>query len=327
VNDLVAVGETMALLSTPEIGRLRDMTSLRLSIAGAESNVAIGVARLGHRAAWIGRVGSDELGAGIVERLRREGVDVGAVVLDPEAQTAVMFKERRTAEVVRVTYYRHGFAGSRLCPADLDEEMIAGACILHVTGITLGLSTTGREAVYRAIEIAHDHGGLVSFDVNYRAALWSPDEAAAELAFVARQADFVFAGDDELALLGDSGAAADDSGPEREGALVTAALHLVGESARQVIIKRGAQGAICVDATGVLTEPALAVLAVDPVGAGDAFVAGYLAAVLDGADTSARLKQGCATGAFAVSVLGDWEGLPTPDDLGLLHHGHGTTLR
>jgi 2-dehydro-3-deoxygluconokinase len=320
VNDLVAVGETMALLTTPEIGRLRDMTSLRLSMAGAESNVAIGVARLGHRAGWIGRVGADELGEGIVERLRREGVDVTAVVRDPEAQTALMIKERRMAEVVRVSYYRRGFAGSRLGPADLDEAMIAGACLLHVTGITLALSSTGRAAVYQAIEIAHAHGGLVSFDFNYRAALWGPEEAAIELAAVARRADFVFAGDEELTLLAESGSSGEED-------LLATARQLIGESARQVIIKRGAQGAVCVDAAGMHVEPAIAVHAVDPVGAGDAFVAGYLSAVLDGADSSARLARGCATGAFAVSVMGDWEGLPTRDDLDLLRHGRGTTLR
>jgi 2-dehydro-3-deoxygluconokinase len=320
VSDLVAVGETMALLTTPEIGRLRDMTSLRLSMAGSESNVAIGVARLGHSAAWIGRVGSDELGAGIIERLRREGVDTRAVVRDVEAQTALMFKEHRTGDVVRVTYYRRGFAGSRLAPGDLDEDLIAGARLLHVTGITLGLSASGRATIHRAVEIAHAHGVLVSFDFNYRAALWSPDEAAIELAAIARQADFVFAGDEELALLGESGSA----NPSDLHAL---AQELVGDTARQVIIKRGVDGATCIDATETRSQPALAVQAVDPVGAGDAFVAGYLSAVLDGADTLARLRQGCATGAFAVSVSGDWEGLPTQDDLALLRHGQGTTLR
>src|SRR5271156_4321661 len=111
----------MALLSAPRVGRLRDMKSLRLSAAGSESNVAIGVSRLGYSASWTGRVGADELGQMILTSLRAEGVDVSTSIVDPSAQTALMFKERRGPNVARVTYYRRGYAGSRLSVDDLDE--------------------------------------------------------------------------------------------------------------------------------------------------------------------------------------------------------------
>jgi 2-dehydro-3-deoxygluconokinase len=315
VTDFVTLGETMALLTAPRVGRLQDMTSLSLGIAGAESNVAIGLSRLGYKASWIGRVGADEFGKLIRATLRKEAVDVGQGVIDPSAATGIMVKERRIADLARVIYYRLGSAGSQLCADDVDEALVASARILHVTGITPALSESARAAVYRAVEIARGNGVLVSFDVNYRSALWSPAEAGKVLRVLAQRADVIFAGEDELRLLDDSS----DS--------VVCARRLADEGNRSVIIKRGADGATSVSPSGVLDEPAIRVTAVDPIGAGDAFVAGYLAATLDGADERGRLSLGCRTGAFAVTVLGDWEGLPSRDELDLLEHRAGTTLR
>lgn len=313
-SELVTMGETMALLTAPEIGRLRDMHQLRLGAAGAESNVAIGVRRLGHPSAWIGRVGDDELGRMIVELLRREDVAVGAVRYDPGAATALMFKERRMADVVRVTYYRKGLAGSRLGPDDVDEKLVTGARILHVTGITPALSPTARAATHHAIDLARAAGVTVSFDLNYRAALWSRAEAAAEYRDLFRRCDLVFAGEDELGIIDG----------ERDSLEVAKE---IGADGAEVVVKQGSDGAFAVTADAVVSAPAVPVSAIDPVGAGDAFVAGYLAARLDGGGVEARLAQGCACGAFAVSVLGDWEGLPSRQDLALLDHRAGTTLR
>ena len=312
---LVTLGETMALLASPEIGRLRDMTSLRLSIGGSESNVAIGAARLGQSAAWIGRVGDDEFGQMILATLRREGVDVTAAVTDPAAPTAIMLKERRTAEVVRVSYYRKDYAGSRLSPEDLDEELIGSARVLHVTGITLGLSESARAAAYAAVETARARGVLVSFDFNYRSALWTRAEAASEFRDMSSRADLIFAGEDELAVVdGDAGT-------------IEVARKLAAETNRQVVIKRGELGAMCVTWDGIHEQPAVRVRAIDSVGAGDAFVAGYLTGLLAGADMTERLRQACAAGAFAVTVIGDWEGAPGRSDLALLTFDVGTTLR
>lgn len=315
MTDVVAVGETMALLSAPEVGRLRDMRALQLSAAGSESNVAIGVRRLGYGSAWIGKVGGDELGELILDLLRREGVDLQGARREPSVQTAVMVKERRTAEVTRVSYYRRGFSGSRLAPEDLDEQLIGGSRILHVTGILLGLSESARASLWRAVKVARAEGVQVSFDLNYRAALWGRDEAAEELGRMAEAADLVFGGEEELALLGKGRSEAET------------AAGLLQAGVREVVVKRGAGGASVVTREGMLSEPAVPVTCVDPVGAGDAFVAGYLAGVLDGVDAPGRLQLACATGAFAVSVLGDWEGLPSRDDLSLLGHREGTTLR
>ena len=302
MSDLVTLGETMALLSAPRVGRLRDMKSLRLSAAGSESNVAIGVSRLGYSASWTGRVGADELGQMILTSLRAEGVDVSTSIVDPSAQTALMFKERRGPNVARVTYYRRGYAGSRLSVDDLDETLISAARMLHVTGITLGLSNTARVAAYRAVEIARSAAVPVSFDFNYRAALWAPTEAAEQFRSMSALADLVFAGEDELAIV-----EPDD--------LLEGARRLAGDGERAVVVKRGPKGALAVTDGAVHEEAARNVVAVDPVGAGDAFVAGYMVGTFDGLDVPGRLAMASATGAYAVTVLGDWEGMPSREDL------------
>ena len=311
---LVTVGETMVLLSATEVGRLRHASSLALGVAGAESNVAIGIRRLGVPATWIGRVGDDELGELVVARIRAEDVAVSAV-RDPEVPTSLMVKERRTAEVVRVTYYRRGGPGARLRPEDLDEQAIRAAGVLHVTGITPALGPSARETVHAAVDVARSAGVLVSLDFNYRSALWSAADAGRELRDLTARADIVFCGEDEAALV------VDEPTPERQAA----ALAVLGP--REAVLKRGAQGAVAQVAGAVLRQDAVPVRAVDAVGAGDAFVAGYLADLLAGADPQERLRTAAACGAFAVTVPGDWEGLPTRSELGLLRQAAGTVLR
>ncbi len=313
MSELVTIGETMALLRSPRPGRLRDMSSLRLSAAGSESNVAIGVTRLGHSAAWIGRVGNDELGHLILNRLRGEGVDVSRAQRD-DAPTALMFRERRTSHVDRVTYYRRGYAGSRLSPDDLDEHLLRAASVVHLTGITPALSDSARAATYAAAEIARSAGVLVSFDLNYRSALWGPELAGEHLRALATASDIVFAGEDELALL-------DPGSPDR------AARELSGDGARTVVVKKGSAGAFAVRGDQLFEQAALPVEAVDPVGAGDAFAAGYLCGVFEGRTEPGRLALGAAVGAHAVTVAGDWEGLPDHQDLALLDYPDGTVLR
>lgn len=312
--DVVTMGETMALLTTPRVGRLRDMRELLLSAGGAESNVAIGVVRLGYSASWLGRVGDDEPGQLILALLRAEGVDVSRSVADPSVQTSLMIKERRCPGLERVSYYREGYAGSRLCPEDVDEELIAHARVLHVSGITLALSASARAAVYRAVEIARAAGVVVSFDFNYRSSLWSREDACQQITALARHANIVFAGEDELDILG-------EGEPTGQARLLSAG----GE--RIVVVKRGEKGALSVEGDIVHEAPARPVSVVDPIGAGDAFVAGYLAALLDGLDAAGRLTLACATGAYAVTIAGDWEGMPSRADLRLSEQAEGGTLR
>jgi 2-dehydro-3-deoxygluconokinase len=305
-RDLVTLGETLARLDNPVTGPLRHARSLDLGIAGAESNVAIGLRRLGGSAAWVGRVGDDEFGRLVQMTLAGQGVDVGHAIVDPAAPTALLVKERRTARLTRVYYYRSGSAGSRLGPADVPADLIRAAGVLHVTGITAALSDSAREAVHAAVDTARSAAVPVSLDLNYRRALWTAAEAAKQLRPLVEQADIVFATELEAGLL------ASGQGP---GALAAGVAAL---GPREVMVKRGPLGVMaCCD--DQLTEvPAHPVTAVDPVGAGDAFAAAYLAERLRGRPVAERLDAAACAGAYAVTVAGDWEGLPSREDLALM---------
>lgn len=304
---LVTFGETLGLLTGEQYGPLRFARSCRLGFAGSESNVAIGATRLGVASAWMGRVGDDEFGRMILNGLRGEGVDVSAATVDPDVPTALMIKELRTARHRRVIYYRRDCAGSRLSPGALDEQMITRGRILHVSAITVALSVSSRDAVLAAIEIARSAGVPVSVDLNYRAALWPDVEAAGSaMRELARRADIVQASGDEAAMA------------VGEGDPVRAARALADGGAAHAIVKLGADGAVAVISGEEHQVAAVPVEEVDAVGAGDAFVAGYLSGLIEGLGPEEQLRQAATAGALAVTVPGDWEGLPTRDELTLL---------
>ena len=296
--DLAALGETMALFVTEPASPLRQAHTFVRSIAGAESNVAIGVARLGLKSAWCGRVGGDALGLAVLDRLRAEGVDISRAIVDDDSWTGVLVRDRHHEQRINVAYARRGSAGSALRLADVDADWVASARVLHVTGITPALSATAAGAVERALELAHTAGVEVSFDVNLRRRLWADDEAARVLRSLVLRVNILFATEAELAVL--SGSPDVRSGAE----------WALESGVRTVVVMRGALGAVAFDHDGTVEAEAHRVSPVDPVGAGDAFVAGYLAAALAGEAPSACLQQGCRTGAAAVQVPGDIEGLP-----------------
>ncbi len=311
--DLVTFGETMA--SIRAAGLVRDGGAMTMTLGGAESNVAIGLARLGHRVRWAGRLGADEVGAFAVKTLRGEGVDIDAVTIDPSRPTGLLLIEKRAADVSRVAYYRAGSAGSAIEPADLAGCFDASTRLLHLTGITPALSSSAAEASLWAARRARELGVLVSFDVNYRAALWGRDAASPLLAELAGLATVVFASEDELGMI-----APGDTEDE-------AVRSLLAGAADQVVVTRGGDGASAWSRTENATLPARRVTVVDTIGAGDAFTAGYLSALLDGEHLAARLDRGTVLGAFAVSAAGDWQALPRRDELGLLDRGSGSTIR
>ncbi|MFV2177926.1 sugar kinase [Actinomadura sp. LOL_016] len=302
--DVLTAGETMMALRAT--GPVRLGSGFTTSIAGAESNVAIGLARLGHAAAWAGRVGTDEPGHLVTRTLRAEGVDVSGVRRDGSAPTGVIMFEQRLPDLTRVQYLRDGSAGSRLCPDDFAALDVAPR-IVHVTGITPALGRSCRDAVTALCDLARARGALVSLDVNHRERLWTREAAAAALAPLAARADRVIASPDELPLVGE---------PER----------LLANGTREVVVKDGGE-ARSITAEGVRTVPAHRVRPVDSVGAGDAFVAGYLSGLLDGLDAEARLVRAHTVGAFAVQSRGDWEGLPRRDELDLIGLPEGAALR
>jgi 2-dehydro-3-deoxygluconokinase len=313
--DVLSIGEALGLLVPEAPGKLAHVRDLRLGFGGAESNVAIGVARLGGAAGWAGRVGSDGIGELILREIRAEGVEVNAAI-DENAATALMLKERPRPGASRVSYYRSVQAGSRLTAADIPEGLVERARILHVTGISAGLGEGPLSAVHAAIDRAQAAGVLVSFDVNHRSALWRDgrDPAAAYRALAAR-ADIVFAGDDEAALF---------TGVTEPQAQLDA-IRALGSGC--AVIKLGADGAIASEADEQVNRDALRVDVVDTVGAGDAFVAGWLAETALGSSLEGRIDTAIACGALACTVDGDWEAAPTRADLAALHAPSGDPVQ
>jgi 2-dehydro-3-deoxygluconokinase len=309
----LTVGETM--VSFRSSGPLAMGGPLTTHLAGAESNVAIGLSRLGHATAWVGRVGADEFGALALRELRAEGVDVRHVVRDEARQTGLMFLEQRTSGVTRVDYRRTGSAGSALCIDDLRAAVADSPPVLHLTGITPALSGTAAAAVQWAAESCAAAGAFISLDVNYRASLWSREVARAALSALTATASLVIASEDELDLVTSS---------DGEDAAAETLLH---RGVRQVVVKRGAAGASAWTSEGRVDVPAVPVTVVDVIGAGDAFTAGYLSAHLDGKPVCERLRRGAILGAFSVAGRGDWESLPRRDELDLVDHHPGTALR
>ncbi len=299
--DVVTLGESMVLLLAEQPGPMREATTFRRFIAGAESNLAIGLSRLGHSAGWFSRVGDDEFGRAIVFRIRGEGVDTSHVISDASAPTGLVIRERREVGPIEQVYYRRGSAASFLAPSDLDADYLRSARFLHLTGITPALSDSCRETVFAAADNARAAGVRVVLDPNYRSKLWSAPEAREVMRDLAARCDILLPGMDEAQLL------AGESDPE------SAARELLSLGPSLVVIKLGASGALAVDREGVLTRsPAVRVeRIVDPVGAGDAFAAGLLTGLLRNFTLEDALALANRCGALAMLNPGDMEALPS----------------
>jgi 2-dehydro-3-deoxygluconokinase len=295
--EVVTLGECMAVLYPPEPVAIEQAARLLLDIGGAESNLAIRLRRLGHTARFISRVGDDPLGQRIARTLSEHGVDTAFVAVDAIAPTGVFFREWLPDGARRVYYYRAGSAASRLSPADLRPEAFEGARIVHLTGITPALSAGCAATVARAIELAREAGAQVSFDPNYRVRLWDKATARATLLPLIAQADILLMGhEDSVAVFGTDDAAAAMGQAAALGVQV-------------VVFKQAERGAIALSGARRVHVPAHPVeRVIDPVGAGDAFDAGFLAGLLRGYELEQALDLGARLGAAAVGALGDYAG-------------------
>ncbi|BCL18046.1 sugar kinase [Micromonospora sagamiensis] len=297
--EAVTVGETMVVFSPDGSVPLDRAERMTVHVGGAESNVAMYLAALGHRAAWASRVGNDPFGRMVLRHVADAGVDVTGVTVDPDAPTGVYVKDP-APDGTRVHYYRAGSAASRLDPASLAGA--AGARLLHLSGITPVLSGSCRALVEAALVARPLAGVTVSFDVNYRPRLWPVERAAPVLRHLADHADVVFVGLDEAWSLWRT--------PD------PAAVRRLLPGPSVVVVKDGAVGATALAREGrVSFVPALRVPVVEPVGAGDAFAAGYLSALLRDLGPVAALRWGHLVAAHALRVPGDHAPLSPRADL------------
>ncbi|WP_028534840.1 sugar kinase [Paludibacterium yongneupense] len=304
--DVITFGEAMAMFIADEAGDVAAVEHFTRRMAGAETNFAVGLARLGHRIGWVSRLGDDSFGRFIRSVLAREGVDSRHVALDCEHPTGFQLKSKAVAgEDPAVEYFRRGSAASHLDLADFDEAYFAAARHLHCTGIAPALSATTRRFSEHAMQFMRGAGKSVSFDPNLRPALWpSRDEMVAGINSLAAMADWVLPGIQEGRLL---------TGYQTPADIAAFYLDL---GASLVVIKLGAEGAYFRDRTGEGRVAAVKVeRVIDTVGAGDGFAAGVVSALLEGLDTEAAVARGNQIGAFAIQVIGDMDGLPTREQL------------
>lgn len=302
--EVITFGESMVLFSPGDKGPLRHIHNFTKSIAGAEANVAIALARLGHKVGWFSKLGHDEFGRYIQFMVRGEGVDVSRVIEDLDHQTGLLFKELFEHVNPNVYYYRKNSAASFLKPEDLDREYIESAQILHLTGITPAISESARATVFEAIKIAKAAGVKVSFDPNIRLKLWKLAQAKETLLEICKQTDILFPGIDESEmLLGTS-----------DTAEILKTFHDMGVS--EIALKLGKKGCMVSDGSVCEFVPGYIVEKLeDTVGAGDGFAAGYLSSRLKGLSIQEAGDYANGVGAMATLVRGDSEGYPSYEQL------------
>lgn len=293
--DVVGLGEVMLRLSVPTGERLDDARRLEVEYGGAECNTCVALARLGRRTAWVSRLPDHALGNAILRALRADGVDVAAVKLAPGERLGTYYIEYAAApRAIQVIYDRANSAAARMTPADVDWDYLLDAQVLHVTGITAGLSETCHAAVSEAVRRARAAGVTVSFDVNFRSKLWSAQVAGERLRPLIAEADVLFCKSaDAASLFGCAG----------EPRVQLEALQALTR-AKAIYLTLGERGAALLDGGSFAHEPALPVSIVDRIGGGDAFAAGALDGLLD-RDARAGLKRGVALAAIALSQRGD----------------------
>lgn len=299
----------MVRLSTPSGIRLESAGSLDVTIGGAESNVAVALARLGRSVAWTSALPGNALGRRIAREIAMHGVDVSSVLWDDDARAGVYFMDTGSMpRPTRVVYDRAGSALARIDPDLLDTTLVRSARALHLTGITPALSDGAAACCARLADAAQAAGVPITLDVNYRSRLWSAEAARVGLASLLAGVTVLFCGiEDAATVWGLTGEPAD-----------VARVLLRQSVAQTVVVTAGSRGAVAVtrDAPdGAVHQAASAVEAVDPVGAGDAFAAGFLHCWLDDRDDLASaLRSGVALASLKMTISGDFA-LVTADEL------------
>ncbi|RKR13755.1 sugar kinase [Arthrobacter oryzae] len=306
ILDVLCVGETMAVVTPAKPQPLSEAEECLLGFGGAESNVAAHLAEFGYRAGWASRLGLDPFGERIQAGLAARGVDVRLVTRDSTAPTGVYFKDPDLGHGARTLYYRSGSAASAMAPEDAGTWSLEQTGWIHTSGINAALSDSCSALTEHLLDRAEPTGYKVSFDVNYRPALWSVDAAGPRLRELAGRATVVLVGLDEAETLW--------------GCTTAEEVSILLPGPRYLVIKDSATEAVefVRERTGeqsICRVPAHRVDVIEPVGAGDAFAAGYLAGLLRGDKPADRLALGHSFAAWTLGTRADYR------------PGHGTRPR
>lgn len=294
--DLVTLGESMLRFSTPVGGALERATHLDVNVAGAESNVAITARRMGLSTGWVSRLPDSPLGRLVSNTLASQGVDISRVIWAQQGRMGTYYLEiAAPPRANRVIYDRAGSAITEITTDEVDWDYVGQARILHLTGITPALGAACAAVVQQAIDIAHRRSVTISFDLNYRAKLWSPDQAAARLTPLIQGVHILRAGADEARAL---------FGMEGDAAQVARQLRARFNS-RIALVTDGNRPAAACDESNVYTCDCHPVQIVDEIGAGDAFSAGFLVKYLETGSVEHSLWFAQALAALKLTYSGD----------------------
>lgn len=298
---IILLGEPMGLFMAEETGPLSRAGRFTASIAGAEYNVAVGLARLGHTPLYCTRLGEDPVGQRILDGLEKNGIDRSLVMTAPGEATGLMLKSAVDSGDPEIAYYRRGSAASRISPHDIDGLDLSGCHRLHVTGVFPAVSASALGAVRRLVARAQALDIAISFDPNLRPQLWeSQAQMVSTLNGLAESAETVLPGVSEGKIL------TGESAPEG----IAAFYHRLG--VKNVVVKLGGEGAFWSVKEGASGyAPGVQVeRIVDTVGAGDGFAAGVISALCEGLSLEEAARRGNAIGAIQISHKSDNEGLP-----------------
>lgn len=296
--DVVTLGETMLRLTPPNLERLERSDTLVIEVGGSESNVSVGLSRLGLKVAWLSRLANNALGHKITAVLRGHGIDTQDVCWSDSDRLGIYYlEEGRPPRQSSVVYDRKDSAMSRMQATDLPEEIFSQTRLFHTSGITLAISDSARETAQKAFRLAKEGGVKLSFDVNYRAKLASPTEAKAQCHPFMSEADVIFiAMRDAKALFGLSG----------EPKNILEALHKAYPQAI-ITMTMSSEGSLGINAEGqAFRQGIFQAEAVGRIGGGDAYAAGFLYSYLTKpGELAEHLRFAAAAAAHKYSTPGD----------------------
>ena len=297
-SDLFTFGEVLSVFISKDTDSVMSAKTYERVTAGAEANVAVTLSRLGLKSQFYSRFGNDQLGSVMIQDIENEGVDISLIKRVPSF-TAAMIRNLGKTAAVEISYLRKGSAASTMEAADILDSYISNSRWLHTTGITCAISKSGADTVKHALSRANALGIKSSFDLNIRRKLWSEEEAKNTLAPLAQNIELLIGGEDEYQVVfGNHDAKSLLAQANQRGCKI--AVMTKGDQ----VLKYSINGEY-----GEIIPPK--VVTVDPVGSGDAFTGGSIAALLAGSTPIKALEQGSICGASVASMFGDWTGIPT----------------
>jgi 2-dehydro-3-deoxygluconokinase len=300
--DILALGEPMLEFNADADGALEAAESFAVGYGGDTSNFAVAAARSGGRTGYVTRVGDDAFGTVLTRLWEREDVDTAHVTREAGGRTGIYFIARGPAGH-GFTYYRADSPASRLTPADVPEQAIAAAKLLHVTGITQAISTTACDAAFHAMAVAREAGTVVTYDPNHRPALWPQDRARAVILRSLELCDIALPNIEEGRML---------TGEENPEAVLRA---LCARGPKVVVLKMGADGALVADGGEVTRIPAHRVTPVDASGAGDTFDGAFAARLVEGAPIVEAARYAAVAAALTTTGHGAVRPIPYRADV------------